>query len=271
MSLNCVDISNYSGPLTTTQANGLKAAGVELAIVQAIDPLPPYPPGCTRQQIEKLLEAGIVVDAYVYLWFDLGLGDIQRKLGLLNGLQVRRLWLDVEDLAARKYDFATCEAKVHDALLACDEQPVTGSDATGVYTGRWFWADAQYMGNSTSCSSRALWDSNYDDNADASANFRPYGGWTSCAIKQFKGTSTLAGVPNVDLNALSDEELAKVVHPVPPGDPCADLVNALAYVCDDLGDQLLAETRRPRMRKDVIRGVVQEMQRVRTQMIGPRP
>lgn len=59
--------------------------------------------------------------------------------------------------------------------------------------------------------------------------------------------------------------------PPPPTDNCAPLINALAYVCDDQGDALLAECTRSNVRKTVVRSVVKEMQRVRTETIGPRP
>ena len=52
----------------------------------------------------------------------------------------------------------------------------------------------------------------------------------------------------------------------------AELVNALAYVCDDLGDKLETERYRPRSpRKRVLHSVVEELRRVRHQFLGPRP
>lgn len=208
-----VDMSNYTSVLTPENLRALKDAGVHHAIVQAVDPPPGYPVGVTREQIMACLNAGLSVDAYIWLWFDLGIADVQRKLGLLTGLPVRQIWLDVEDTAAIKYDQAACEAKVTEALAACDDVSIVGP--TGVYSGRWYWADRRYMGNTTAFSDRELWDALYDDVADAALGFVPYGGWTAPRIKQFRGTTSIAGISGVDLNVLSVAEAAEL-EPAPP-------------------------------------------------------
>jgi Glycosyl hydrolases family 25 len=222
-----VDISNYTTPLTSAAVDGLKAAGVSHVIVQAIDPPPGYPPGQTREQIQLCQAAGLSVDAYVWLWFDLEINDIQHKLQLLDGLSIRQLWLDVEDTASIKYDQATCEAKVSAALAACDSFQTTSGQKTGIYSGNWFWADPRYMGNTAIYADRELWDANYDQIPDATSNFRAFGGWVAARIKQYRGTSIIAGVANVDLNVLSvaeEAELTTAAAPVavsPPA-PAAD-------------------------------------------------
>lgn len=264
-----VDVSNYTDPLTPQSVENLKAAGVEMVIAQAIDPPPGYPAGCTRQQIETCLAAGLHVDAYIWLWFDLDARDIERKLALLDGLAVRQLWLDVEDQSAARFDQATCEAKVDAALMACDARRGTNGQPAGVYTGRWFWADQQYMGNTTRYADRELWDANYDHIADAAVGFVPYGGWTAPRIKQYQGSTSLAGVSGLDLNVLSLAEQAELEGDVP--DNCDALINGMAYVGDDLGDRLLVETERVTVRKKTVRAIVAEMQRVRAETVGPRP
>jgi GH25 family lysozyme M1 (1,4-beta-N-acetylmuramidase) len=217
-----VDMSNFTDPLSPTAIRGLKDAGVGHVIVQAIDPPPAYPAGRTRAQIQACLDAGLSVDAYVWLWFDLDANDIQRKLHLLDGLNVRQLWLDVEDTASVNYDQATCEAKVAAALAACDAYATTGSTRAGVYSGRWFWVDRRYMGNCTSFADRALWDANYDDVADSKMGYVPYGGWNAVTIKQFRGTTAIAGIAGLDLSVLSVELAAQLSAPVaqpPKSDP----------------------------------------------------
>lgn len=204
---DAIDISNYTSSLTPDALNQWQADGVRLAIVQAVDPPPGYPSGRTREQIQQCLDAGLVVDAYIWLWFDLDIADIERKLALLDGLPIRQLWLDVEDQAAVKYDQAACEIKVRQALERCDEFPSTLGRPTGVYSGAWFWSDAKYMNNTVVFSDRLLWDANYDDIQDTNV-YHPYGGWAECAIKQYKGTSTFGSVSGVDLNVLSTAELA---------------------------------------------------------------
>lgn len=204
-----VDFSNYTSPLTPENLQALKDAGVELVIVQAIDPPAGYPPGVTRQQIQACLDAGLTVDAYIWLWFDLDTSDIEHKLSLLDGLPIRQLWLDVEDTAAVKYDQARCEGKVWAALAACDELKTSGGQPTGLYTGRWFWVDNRYMDNTTVFKDRELWAAQYDDNPDA-AVFTPFGGWTSARVKQYRGTASLGGISGIDLNVLSVAEAAEL-------------------------------------------------------------
>lgn len=203
--MKATDISNYTSDLTSETLAAWKADGVELVIVQAVDPPAGYPAGKTREQIQACLDAGLAVDAYVWLWFDLDVTDILHKLTLLDGLPIRRLWLDVEDTAAVKYSTVACKTKVSAALGLCDAYPTT--EWTGIYTGGWFWRDTRYMGDTTAFDNRDLWDSNYDGNPDTAA-FTPYGGWEECAIKQWQGTSDYLGVSGVDLNVLSEQEAA---------------------------------------------------------------
>lgn len=241
-----VDVSNYSDALTAENVEALKAADVGLVIAQAVDPPTPYPPTKTRDQIQTCLDAGMPVDAYVWLWFDLDASDIQHKLSLLDGLSIRQLWLDVEDTAASKYDAATCEQKVADALALCDAYSTTSGQPCGLYTGYWFWTDRRYMGNTVAFASRELWDAHYDLIPDVAVGFVPYGGWTAPRVKQYQGSSALAGISGLDLNVLSVAEAGELdpstpVTPSDPGDPCAavsadrdGLVSALGYISGDL-------------------------------------
>lgn len=273
------DCSNYTSQLTSTNLQAALADGFSHAIVQSIDPPAGYPPGVTRQQIIACLNAGLTVDAYLWLWMDLDVNDIHRKLDLLSGLGVRQLWLDVEDLAANKYTQAQCEAKVIDALQVCDSWAINNNlpqQFTGIYSGKWYWSDPRYMGNSTTFSNRELWDANYDNVPDANLGFSPYGGWNSARIKQYKGTTQLGEISGVDLNVLSLAEEEEIdpnnPNPTPPPPvPCAEFINGIAYMADDIGDALLTECKRPSVRKAIVRAHVKEMQRVRTQLVGPRP
>lgn len=208
MAALAVDVSNFTEHLDVP---ALQAAGIELVIAQAVSPPPGYPPSVIHAQLEACRDAGMPTDAYVWLWFDLDVSDIQAKLALLDGYPIRRIWLDVEDTSAEKHPQADCEAKVAAALAACDAYPTISGERTGVYTGGWFWTDVKYMGNTTAFSDRDLWDADYDDVIDTILGFVPYGGWTSRAIKQYRGSTTRAGVSGIDLNVLSDEEAAKLM------------------------------------------------------------
>ena len=201
-----VDVSNYTGMLKQgTLLNWKMREDVGLVIVQAIDPPPGYPAGVTRQQIEACAAAGIVTDLYLYLWTHSNVeADMRAKLALTSGLEqhIRKVWLDVEDTAP-----ALVEERiraVQQALAVLDGW--TGAHdkpRAGIYTGGWYWRG--YMGNTVEFNDRALWTSQYDGIRDP-AVVTLYGGWTSCAIKQFAGTSVLSGQGGVDLNVLNDTE-----------------------------------------------------------------
>jgi hypothetical protein len=101
------------------------------------------------------------------------------------------------------------------ALGECDKYP-TRLNPTGIYTGHWYWSpQSGAMHNTTAFAARPLWDSNYDGVYDTTVDFRPYGGWTSATIKQYQGTSTLAGVGNVDLDVLSASDAATLTPQEP--------------------------------------------------------
>lgn len=212
MTVLATDVSNYTDPLTPDALEAWKAAGIELVIIQAINPPAGFPAGKTTDQIQQCLAAELVVDAYIFLWFDLTSSDIAAKLGLLTGYPVRRVWLDVEDSAASKYSQADTEAKIQSALDLCDG---LNGGKTGIYTGRWWWTDPNYMANSTTFGDRDLWDSQYDGIPDISG-FQPYGGWSQRAIKQFVGSTSFAGISGIDMNVLSDQEASALGQPVDP-------------------------------------------------------
>ena len=218
-----VDISNYTGPITADNVNAWRDAGVGLVIVQAVDPPAGYPDGCTQQQLQTLNQAGMPAEAYVFFWFDSDPGHVDHALSLLEGVTVRRVWLDLEDVAARNYDQATTEAKVADALKRCDDwSQAHNLPPAGIYTGNWYWSNPHYMGNTPKFSERDLWDSNYDYVAEAGQGFNAYGGWTACAIKQHIGTSSLCNVSGLDQDCLSADYAQAVLGAPPQAAPPAD-------------------------------------------------
>lgn len=188
-----LDISNYTDPITLDEVNQWKAQGVGLVIVQAW-------PGRVQQQLAVLKQANMLVDGYVFVYKGDTPALIKGRLSLLDGYTIRRLWLDVEIVGVTL-------SEVRMALQECDLYP-TKLNPTGVYTAHWYWPT--YMRNYQGFSDRLLWDANYDGVADASQDFKPYGGWTWAAIKQYQGTSTVAGVGNVDIDVLSAEEVGEL-------------------------------------------------------------
>lgn len=187
-----VDVSNFTGPIEAHQARALRAAGARRAVVGTQYPRPPYPAGCAHLQIPALLDAGLEVEAYVYLWFA---GDArQQVLDALDVIgpwrdRVGRLWIDVEDDNA-PLDAAARIDRVRAAVEAC------GAMATGIYTAAWYWRP--YMDDSTAFAALPLWAAQYDGGADLGVE--PFGGWLRAAMKQYAADAALGGLSRVDLN-----------------------------------------------------------------------
>jgi hypothetical protein len=138
---------------------------------------------------------------------------------------------------------------VLDARIAADAWAASkGLPPSGGYSGDWY--RLGYLGGWWPEGWLQWW-------ADYS---KPPGALLSDTVVGHQYTST-----PVDRSLFDD---AEVNAPVANG--CTDLINALAYVCDDLGAQLAAEDKRPNIRHTVVRQIIAEMARVREQMLGPK-
>ena len=189
--MNTLDISNYSRALDPWQVAAIRDMGVSKVIVQAVDPPAAYPPGVTAQQLAELAAGGIGTEAYVYLWFEEDVSTIHSRLDLLAGSSVRRVWLDVEDgEGSTQFTADDCLNKIGDAVSAIAARGFE----VGIYTAAWFWGD--WLG--TEFSYLPLWAAQYDG-IPYPGVFNPFGGWSQCEIKQYRGTTQLV-IPNVDLN-----------------------------------------------------------------------
>lgn len=190
-----IDISNYSGDLTAEQVQALKDAGVVRVVVQCVAP------GILshRQQIPVLLAAGLEVEAYVYLWMTDLPGLIERvrwaNAELIQFPEVKRLWLDCEDVTE-----GLTAAQARTAIQTARGEALL---PTGIYTADWWWES--HTDGWEGCSDLPLWDAHYDgvQALDGGA----YGGWTKPAMKQYAGDTTLAGVPNADLDYYEEEPM----------------------------------------------------------------
>ena len=259
MTLYGLDLSNWN----TMEYRVLpEYQAADFVIVQSIAPPEPFMGweigGYTAQQLRAGVEDQKHVGVYVWLWNHFATSaatqaDIAARLALIPDdvpLDMR-LWLDMEDTnldhgPARQQD-------VLDALEVMDEWAIAHDlPLTGVYSGDWYLRD--YM-DAWFPLERVYWQANYahtqDSAAEALLPMRPVIQYTSDPIDQ---------------NVMLESE---IVGEVP--EDCSQLITALAYVADDLGDQLLAEAKRTNVRKTVVRSIVKEMQRVRVETIGPRP
>ncbi len=196
-----VDCSNYTGPLTDHGCADLKAAGYVGIIAQAITGLDGKT--YTRQQLAAALRNGLRIAGYIWCF---PVASVSSRLLMFDGFPLEFLALDVEQAGLSI-------ANVDRDLALCDEYMVAqGMVPTGlskdsfrllhptiIYTARWFFAQQGWLGL-TRWSERPLWEALYDGIPDVSVGFWPYGGWTKMTIKQWRGTSNVGEVQQVDLN-----------------------------------------------------------------------
>lgn len=217
-----VDLSNYSGPISNQQARDLVNAGVSRAIVQAVRP----DIRVHEQQIPNLIAAGIEVQGYVYVWYSAGEQFIRDRVAwacseFKRWPQITFVWADCEQADDTGFNYAHAD---HDQVVqltaaALDTIGQAGFE-TGIYTARWWWVPA--TGDSHYFSGVfPLWNANYDGDPDIDP--AGYGGWDIPRMEQYQGSSTIAGVPMVDLDSYNP--------PKPPVDirlvQARDLINAV--------------------------------------------
>ena len=126
-----------------------------------------------------------------YLWCFPGdtHASVQSRLQMFDGFLIESLWLDVEQAGVKTTD-------VDRDLALCDAYI---GKLTGVYSGRWFFVQQGWLGH-TAWSNRPLWDSLYNGVPVVGADFVPYGGWTQPVISQYRGTSAIGHVSQIDLD-----------------------------------------------------------------------
>lgn len=201
-----VDISLWSGPITDTELDCLWDEGVRHVIAGTQNPR------ITRQQLDAALEAGMTVDAYVYLHWDEDMEvQVRESVALASEYPVGRLWLDVEQEPG-ELEVEDLERLIETAADAC------GSFPCGIYTGKWFW-DA-YMEGSEVGADLPLWYAVYDGEPSMDTwSAQQFGGWDEPWGKQFMGDGTLCGV-GLDENTIHVTTAPIAEHTeLPPADP----------------------------------------------------
>lgn len=301
MSALVVDASNYTTRrLTSDVLSALKAQGVELVIVQAVDPPAGYPPSQTRQQIQDCLDFGMPVGFYVFWWAFAGVPYLQRHMATLAGFEGKLQFgvVDAEDTSISLAMRASGPGAAWRALrgqapfvrpvlpeehvqrqnrqVLPDMRPLltqtpvaaktvtsdllswfdevakfpTLSSQLGIYSGPWYFKP--YLGNPTDFVLRNYfwWTAQYDGIPDP-AVATTWGGYSLPAdLKQFVGSTALAGLSGIDLSVASDALLSLISNPVTPVAPdrTAELETVLHDVTDASGEIVtgLAAAMKPR-------------------------
>ena len=177
-----VDISNWSGTISPDAVAAWQAQGIEKVVVgtQNIH--------IARQQMKVVKDAGLELEAYVYLYGHLGASaQIHDAMDTIAGFSVDRLWLDVEDEKSGK----TPEQWIEFLGLAIAISTVAFEYGLGVYTRAAYWR--QHLGNTTLFRHLPLWNAWYMGKPNLD-DFTPYGGWSREEMRQYTNTQTLAGV-----------------------------------------------------------------------------
>ncbi len=169
-----IDVSQWTGEITDSQARTLKPNNVKKAIVNAH-------PRHAEQQIEAFLKFGIEVEAYVYMLLD---GDVDARVrradALLDGHEIGRLWIDAEDTTS-----GLTPTDVVAKLQTAINTAISLNHKTGIYTGSWWWKP--YTNNSKAFRFYPLWYAHYNDKATLD-DYTPFGGWARPHMKQYKET-----------------------------------------------------------------------------------
>lgn len=193
------DVSNFTIELTADIATQWRADDVGLVLIQAFPES--YQQYAEQQrQVEWAVQNGFPFDHYIYDY----LGDPTWLSAALDGIDAqgnrpRMVWLDEEDVETEEgWTPAQRDAAIDESVNTVIYRDLE----VGIYTGAWWWNPRV---GSNSCSELKLWTAQYDGIADATV-FTSFGGWTSCAIKQYAGSQP----DGTDLDVLSTEEAEAV-------------------------------------------------------------
>lgn len=182
-----IDISNFTGRLTTSTVEAWKAFGVQRVIVRAsIEDTERIL--IAQQQIQMCRLLNIPTDVYVWLYWK-GPKLAATTLRHFGKYQIGRWWLDCEDDSGGRSP-AQLAKRLRDIIHAI------GPDRCGIYTRRSWWR--LVMKDTKEFSYLPLWVSQ-PATPPVLDDFISFGGWTQADGKQHKFDTDLGGVL-VDMN-----------------------------------------------------------------------
>lgn len=185
------DLSYFQGAVSVNAFQCLKNSGYNFGILEGTA----GNSGSVNPHLGTILHnahaAGIpYVDVYVFLNFHKGnpKGQVQEVINIIKSSGVNfngMIWHDIE---GSQY-WGSCAA--NQQFLREAVQQVAGSGIKqGIYSSASQWGPI--MCGATEFSNLPLWYAHYDGTPSFS-DFRPFGGWSKPAIKQFQGTTNLCG------------------------------------------------------------------------------
>lgn len=201
-----------SGPLTSKQLDDARQAGVRLFRVSQLDADIGY------HQVEAIVKYGYFgVQTYRYIpWF----GSLEAVQSAKAAIQDIRNHL--YDIQYHVHDFEDTwhtdftQQQKEDGVQYCFDQFV-GFCRSGAYSANWYWT--QYMSNTAKFKDVPWWVAEWNNDPPEQQTLElkyPFGGITSCEMKQIKGDTYFAGIW-CDVNFYNDDSAPPTV-PTPPAD-----------------------------------------------------
>lgn len=210
-----IDISEHNDGLSCARA---KQEGMEFAIIRLCDGT--YVDPVFHSHLADAEKAGLLIGTYWYLRAPSEGTSISQQVDVIDQQMGRRrdlpVWIDVESIDERfpPGDPRHYLLRGEDVWEAKRELERRGYRVPGVYSGAWYW---EHMpgGEPSMQGLGALWCSNYGDNNGAGEPRALYAseggdrhpGWDyplgdrKPDLLQFGSRGTVAGHPNVDINA----------------------------------------------------------------------
>lgn len=220
--IHALDVSEYGGLIKDSQWKAAYDAGFRLAIVQAWGggPVPGGKNAYCAEQLAGARKAGMMTA--IYLWLP---PDTTAQTHLLiqaakdaagdEYQHIKFVAMDIE--GDEKLHPEAPAARLHNAISNVKDKPVV------IYSSAYMWG--KVMGKSTALSQYPLWDARYDELPELDTNWVPYGGWIQRAMKQYQGTTSVAGI-SADLNVVHLGRLRETSSP----DPIQEAINLIEDV-----------------------------------------
>jgi GH25 family lysozyme M1 (1,4-beta-N-acetylmuramidase) len=191
-----LDISNWGGFLGADTVRIWKEYRVSRIVVGVS-----HKWELARQQLIAVTEGGLEAEAYIYMyWGQDPAVQVEYARQACNGLPVRRLWVDFEDDAAPKDG----PAKVKAWIYRCLDAAAALGFPLGIYTAWWWWT--VWADNTDDFCNYPLWVAAYDGKANL--EFPHFGGWQTCALKQYAGTTDFCGY-SADLDWYKEDDMTE--------------------------------------------------------------
>jgi GH25 family lysozyme M1 (1,4-beta-N-acetylmuramidase) len=190
-----VDISNYGGELNVRTVTDWRDAGIRKVIVGVHDV------ALAHRQMDAVTRGGLKLEAYSQMYFranSIALRD--NYLRAIEGMPVERTWLAFEDKNAPK-DQDSVIPWIRGCLAVFERYPPP--EGIGIYTAPWWWGP--WTGDTGLFNHYPLWVAQYDNEANLS--FTPFGGWTTCVMKQYTNTIGLLGY-SVDMDYYEEDNVS---------------------------------------------------------------